>query len=141
MSPSVCSSPVTYARAIPNSPGAHSIRRMALGDRTAMVPDPSVGPIPLPSQNWNRTGKPSLNNSRRSGPTTAAALVRSASGVRSAVGFNRSSVMPRIVLAHPAGVTGRLHVLGCALSRALVAGCDRCAPERGDPFEFWLGGT
>ena len=74
MSPSVSSSPVTYARPRPNSPGAHSMRLTAVGERTMTVPGPSRGPRALPSQNSKRTGNRLLNSACRSGATAAAAL-------------------------------------------------------------------
>ena len=55
MSPSKARSPMTKARARPSSPGDHSSRRTASGERTWSV-SPVVGPREVPSQNSNRTG-------------------------------------------------------------------------------------
>ena len=58
MSPLKSSSPDTYARTSPSSPGAHTMCASASLDRTTTAPTvrPSRGASELPSQNSNRTG-------------------------------------------------------------------------------------
>src|SRR4051812_25665031 len=63
MSPSTSSSPDTYARPSPSSPGDVMTYARARGDVTLTVTSASAGPAVLPSYAVHRTGDP--------GPTTA----------------------------------------------------------------------
>ena len=55
-SPSISTSPETYARANPSSFGAHTSRRSARGDLKRTTRSASSGPVELPSQQSRRTG-------------------------------------------------------------------------------------
>ena len=71
MSPSHPSSPSTNARARPSSPGDHSTRRTASGERT-WTAGPCGGPNEVPSQNSKRTGGAPPKKWSSSGATAAA---------------------------------------------------------------------
>ena len=108
-SPWTSSSPVTYACAAPSSPGCHSIRRIASGERSSTC-GASSGPATEPSHARSRTGRSPPTNGR------SASASRPATPGPVAGPVVRLSVM---VMDAPA-VAGR-------------AGARRCSPRRSRP--------